>query len=318
MQKANSFVQLSHLGLLSIQGVDAKTFLQGQVTCNLDDITPAQSRLTAHCNLKGRMQSLFRLSAIEQTDGLLQYFLTLPISMVAPVQQSLKKYALFSKVQIEDYSHKWAKIGLCGESITQHLPESLARICVAHAPDDCLHSEGLNICRIPGLQSRYEIMGQSDVIDSLASKLSAHCVLASTMDWELWDIEAGLPTVYPSTADQFLPHHVNLVQLKGISFSKGCYLGQEVVARMHYRGKIKKHMYHVSAPQQSGAMPGDPIFVKEASSSEAPGTVVRVAQSATRDHLLVILDEQYANFDNISLHALEGLKLSRLELPYPI
>jgi hypothetical protein len=264
------------------------------------------------------MQSLFRLSAIEQADGLLQYFLTLPISMVAPVEQSLKKYALFSKVQIEDYSNKLAKIGLCGESITHHLPQSLAPLCAGLAPDDCLHFEGLMICRIPGLQSRYEITGQTDIIDSLTSKLSAHCDLDSTMAWELWDIEAGLPTVYPSTTDQFLPHHVNLIQLKGISFSKGCYLGQEVVARMHYRGKIKKHMYHASTQHQSGAMPGDPIFVKEATSSEAPGAVVRVAQSATQDHLLVILDEQYANFDNITLHSLEGLKLSRLELPYSV
>lgn len=303
------FVSLDHLGLLCVQGPDAKQFLQGQVTCNLEEITPEQSRLAAHCNLKGRMQSLFRIFVLDQLNGQPQYFLSLPLAMVPLVQQHLKKYALFSQVQIEDYSTQLEKFGIYGELPT-YSQLKIDGCLTQHTPQG-----SYSICRIPGLAPRYEIIGQPAAIESMVSEFKDFAEESSPSDWELWDIEAGIPTVFPSTSDLFLPHHVNLVALNGISFSKGCYLGQEIVARMHYRGNIKKHMYHAIAPKNSGAFAGDPINIQEASQSEAPGLVVRVAPGEKVDHVLVILDEQYASFANVIL---KGSKLTRLELPYSV
>lgn len=306
MQTIKKFAHLSHLGLLSVQGEDAKKFLQGQVTCNLNDITPEQSRLTAHCNLKGRMQSLFRIVELKNPSNHAQYLLVLPISMQQAVKQDLKKYALFSKVQIEECSNLQI-LGLDG--LLPQIPSLEVDQCFSHSSNE----ESYTLYRIPGIPPRYEMIGQSTSIEETISQLSSQAKEISPQEWELWDIFAGLPAVFPQTIDQLLPHHVNLITLNGVSFTKGCYLGQEVIARMHYKGKIKKHLYHVLAPANSGAHAGDPIFVKDASASEAPGIVVRVAQSEQGDHLLVVLDEQHAAFDHVTLKSPEGLRLNRVD-----
>ncbi|MFI4937567.1 MAG: YgfZ/GcvT domain-containing protein [Candidatus Berkiellales bacterium] len=299
---------LSHLGVLQITGPDAKTFLQGQVTCNLNNITETESRLGTHCNLKGRMQSLFRIFLKEKEN---HYYLSLPLSMVAIAQQNLKKYALFSKIELQDVSENVARIGIYGEKAATALADLLQQKSLHTLPiDGCIQQTDFVICRIPGSAPRFELYGTNEALQPIWSQLSTQCEQSTPHLWELFDIQAGIPTVFPATVDLLLPHHVNLVAMNGISFDKGCYLGQEIIARMHYKGNIKKHMVHAFVGETSHIPnPGDPIFVEGSRTNEAPGTVVRTSQHAMGYDLLIVIDDQYANLDGVHLGSLDGPKV---------
>lgn len=159
---------------LKISGDNAKNFLQGQLTCDVNQLHAGQSYLGAHCNQKGRV--LFNFLLLHQDE---HYYMKLPANMLETAKNRLEKFAVFSKVTIE--------------------PVSL---------DD--NTEGL-----------------------LATKEK--------------EIEMGFVTIYPETSGLFTPHELNYPQFENmISFTKGCYTGQEIVARMQYLGKLKKHLYHAT------------------------------------------------------------------------
>ena len=312
LEQQNGMTELSTLGLLSIKGLDAKTFLQGQVTCNLNDITPQKSLLGAHCNLKGRMQSIFRIFLDSHDKTSMHYYLCLPQPMLAIAQQNFKKFALFSKVDIT-IATDLVGIGLYGTHAGKiHLEHDY----------DCVSKETKNgvchISRIPGSIPRYELWGTKEVINQISSTIASSTQPVLPHIWELLDIQAGIPTVYPSTIDQILPHHANLSILKGISYDKGCYLGQEIIARMQYRGKIKKHMYRAFI-QESDTLPvpGAQVVCEPFLDNEAPGMVVRASKTEHNgSELLIVLDEQYQHFENIRLYSADGPKVHRLDLPY--
>jgi len=298
-QAQMGYTPLLTRGIIAVKGVDAEKFLQGQLTVNLNTITPNLSQLAAHCNLKGRMQALFRVIKVDSDNP--EYRLLAPKEIIPIAIKNLKKYALFSKVTIDELNDV-ALFGLGGEQ--------------AQGALNTLHNlPDITFCEIPGKLKRFEIMVANSRVDDLKGLLK-QATLINENDWERLDIEAGIPSIYPATLDALLPHHVNLTELGGISFDKGCYLGQEIVARMHYRGKIKRHMY-LGALENSeeSPCPGDQVVIVDAP-NEAPGIVVRASQTDNGFVLLVVLDEQHANFENIRFKKADGPKLHRLNLAY--
>ncbi|MGE3319657.1 MAG: folate-binding protein YgfZ, partial [Candidatus Berkiella sp.] len=179
------------------------------------------------------------------------------------------------------------------------------------------HPEGtLTLCNVPGTDSRFELIVANPGVRDIEQQFLSKLTLLQETDWERYDIEAGIPAIYPATIDTLLPHHVNLTELGGISFDKGCYLGQEIVARMHYRGKIKRHMYLAELENNIELpCPGDQVVILNAP-NEAPGIVVRASPKDQGVVLLVVLDEQYADFENIRYKKADGPKLHRLNLSY--
>ena len=215
-----------HRGLIKISGVDAEKFLQGQLTCDVktiaSDATTTQSCLGAHCNVKGRIVFTFRLF---YSDG--SYFLSLPKTQVEYAIQSLKKYAVFSKVSIEDVS----------ETVSTINPEQ-----------------------------------------------------------KIADIEAGIAEIYPETREQFTPHELNYHQLGAISFDKGCYIGQEIVARMHYLGKLKSTLVLATLSTTTPPTRGEKIFYGEQEKPELAGYLVDYAHiNKDQYKLLIILYNQAEN-----------------------
>ncbi len=321
LTQQNCITELSTLGLLSIHGSDAKSFLQGQITCNLNNITPNKSLLGAHCNLKGRMQSLFRIFNDPHDKTSMHYYLTMPTSMLTIAQQNFKKFAMFSKIQI-DIATAFSGIGLYGPNAMSLVENLLGGSFLLEQDYSCVskvtNNEAFHITRLPGQDPRFEIWGKIEIIKQLWQTFLPNCKPISPSAWELLDIQSGIPTIYPTTVDLILPHHANLSMLNGISFDKGCYLGQEVIARMQYRGKIKKHLYRAFVQECDKApWPGAEILSEPFSANEAPGIVVRSSEtSASSYELLVVLDEQYQNFENVRLYLADGPKVHRLDLPY--
>lgn len=246
IQKSNRTIisPLSHVGLLSIQGPAAAQFLQGQLTCNIDNITENSTRLAAHCNPQGRMISLFRI--FKYLD---QYFLQMPREMVPIALAALKKYAVFFKVELTDATDTLKQIGYAGSNLSSFFTTLPKKI------DEAITESDILIIKIPGLMPRYEIIGPQ-------TKL-----LPNESSWKTLDIEANLPAIYPETSQLFLPHDINLHQLNGISFNKGCYTGQEIIARMHYRGKLKKELIQIHLTSEKEPVRGGDLYHGEKASA---------------------------------------------------
>lgn len=315
LQSQPCIVPFTALGLLQFKGADAKKFLQGQVTCNLDDISEDKSSLAAHCNLKGRMHSLFRLFQTHVANETV-YYLELPSEMLAQVHLNFKKYALFSKVTIAP-QQDLAGFGLYGCDVDQLLtikPPLQTYQVVTQQQNQGFYS----VCRLPGKFNRFSIWGTLDEIKALWLTYLEHCKPILPEAWELLDIQAGVPAIYLKTTEQVLPHHANLSILNGISYTKGCYLGQEIIARMQYKGKIKKHMVR-GLIQDVKEKPEPGALVYSADFSEEPGLVLRAAENETGAvEILVILSDQIKNFDTTTLYSADGPKIHRLDLPYSL
>lgn len=214
---------LNYLGMLKVSGPQAKKFLQGQLTADLEKISPTKSSLSAHCNPQGRIISLFRLFLLGD-----DYYLQMPKVLIPIALTALNKYAIFFKVELCDVSADWICAGYKGKINQNLLSEDEITI---HASHIILHKD-----------NRYEILGKCDSPSTILPLLEKHYALSSPRLWRLHTLQLGIPTIYPETSQQFLPHDLNLPALNAVSFTKGCFTGQEIIARMHYKAKLKKRL----------------------------------------------------------------------------
>ncbi len=229
------FLPLSHEGVLAVRGADAAKFLQGQLTCNLNYLSDAHASLGARCTQKGRMQSSFRI--LLQGDGVL---LAMASELLEPQLADLKKYAVFSKSKLTDESPAWARFGVANGD---HALSSLGLALPAET-DSVVRADALIALRVsPG---RAELWVPAERADAVRSQLAAHLQQAELNEWLLGQIRAGIGQVMAQTRELFIPQMLNLQAVGGVSFKKGCYTGQEIVARMQYLGKLKRRLYHLS------------------------------------------------------------------------
>lgn len=297
--QGNCLSDLSHLGLIAVQGPDAERFLQGQLTCDVSEISEQQTRLAAHCNPKGRIISTLRLLRLAHT-----YYLQLPSSMLEITLAHLRKYAIFSKVNLYNASNDFIKIGFTGTTkLIDGLPDTI--------DSATLYKDGL-IFRLPGITARYEVMAHYDSIKPLWQQLAIDLPLIGHNDWGLLDIMAGIPSVYPATSELFTPHQLNYQLINGISFKKGCYTGQEVIARMHYLGKLKQHMYRAAILSSQSPQPGEAIFMNKDGELQQVGEVVMSARAAEGYQLLTTLQDMGRQYPL----QLNNTSISLLDLPY--
>ena len=293
------FCTLNHEGILAVIGNDASKFLQGQLTCNLNYLSETRSSLGARCTQKGRMQSSFRI--VLQDNGCL---LAMAHELVEPQLADLKKYAVFSKSTLTDDSANWARFGL---SQADAVLESLGLNLPAET-DSVARANGLIAIRAS--EGRAELWAPIAQRESVVQHLKAQLVEADLNQWLLGQVMA-------QTRELFIPQMINLQAVGGVSFKKGCYTGQEIVARMQYLGKLKRHLYRLSleAAQEVPA-PGTPLFAPSHSSSV--GEVVLGAQAENGIELLAVLTSDAAQAGDIHLGDLQGPGLSLLELPYQL
>ena len=254
VESGNVLADLSHLGLIAASGNETVSFLQGQFTNDVQQVTAQHSQLTAYCNPKGRMLASMRLFRRED-----RYFLSLPRSVLEPTLKRLRMFVLRSDVTLEEASDEMARFGLAGPDAESLLGARLPTL-PANVDEVVQHAQ-LSVIRIPGLQARFEIHGPPSELTALWQTLHADgATPVGHPAWSWLDTVAGVPTVVPETVEAFVPQMANLHSLGGISFTKGCYTGQEVVARMHYLGKLKRRMYRAHADIETPPAPGEPIY----------------------------------------------------------
>ena len=219
---------LSHHGLIKVYGEDAESFLQNQLTNDVrnvseKDVAETSHQTTAWCSPKGRIIATFTL--FKRDDA---YFLSLSQDLLEYVMKKLSMYVMMSKVTIEDATQSLTHFGISGS---------------AKGIEDALQdsSKNLTVLKIAGTVPRFEVFGEVSDTKALQDNISP----APENYWDYLNILAGLPTISQASSEAWIPQMVNFIAVDGVDFKKGCYPGQEVVARLNYLGKTKRRMYHV-------------------------------------------------------------------------
>jgi folate-binding protein YgfZ len=299
------FCPLPHEGVLAVRGVDASKFLQGQLTCNLDYLSDAKATLGARCTQKGRMQSSFRI--LLEGDGVL---LAMASELIDAQLLDLKKYAVFSKSRLTDESASWVRFGLNdgdGALVTLGLD-------LPQETDSVVRANDLIAIRVS--PARAELWVRADQAEEIRTRLVAQLPEGTLNDWLLGQIRAGIGQVFGQTREAFIPQMINLQAVGGVSFKKGCYTGQEIVARMQYLGKLKRRLYRLTLEGSDVPEPGVELFSPVHASSV--GNVVIAARASATVEVLAVLQADAVEDGNIRLGAADGLVLLLTELPYTL
>jgi hypothetical protein len=299
---------LSQFGILKVSGDDGKGFLQSLFSSDVNAVTPARAQLSSFNTAKGRTLATFLIWHNEAG-----YFLQLPRSLVAPMQKKLSMYVLRAKVKIEDASGGIVCLGLSGANaaaLLQRLFPALPQnqYDVVQHGDDALIRLGAE---------RFQINTTPQHAPALWQKLAADAPAGSPC-WDWLDIRAGIPVILPQTQEQFVPQMANLDVIGHVNFKKGCYTGQEIVARLHYLGKPKRRMYLAHVLADTAPQPGAELFSMEME-GQSCGMVVNAAPAPGGGYdLLAVV--QIASHDAFPVHlgALTGARLQFLPLPYPL
>lgn len=232
---SSTLTDLNHFDLIAVEGKDAAKFLQGQLTCNLDHASHEHSILGAYCNLTGRAIADMRL--LPYDGGI---FLLCAQGVGASLQQTLDKYIVFSKAKTRDATNEFKRFGLQGAQAASTLESLFARL--PHGDGDIVTLEQSVAYRVSDTHERFEILVHT-AHASLLTQVEALGVSPELVAWDLAQISQGIVNITVDRQDRFTPQVLNY-DLRGlIDFKKGCYTGQEIIARMHYRGKAKRRLF---------------------------------------------------------------------------
>lgn len=308
---ANILVDLNHFALIRATGADCETFLNGQLTNDVRRVDGAHSQLSAWCSPKGRMLTLFRI--FRRHDALL---LQLPASLRDDVLKRLRMYVLRAKVTLENADDAPIRFGIAGPDAPASL--QVAAGTAPNAANDVSVSDGVMCARVPGIHPRFELLVEPDRASRLWTALRRGAVPVGAEAWTWHDIMAGIPTVLPPTSDAFIPQMANLDLIGGISFDKGCYTGQEIVARLHYRGRLKQRMYRTRIEVDTPPLPADSIYDATNPNQSAGSVVVAAAAPDGGYELLAVLHCDSVANGQLHLHQPAGPRLIIEPLPYAL
>ena len=297
---------LGPLAALRVAGPDATSFLQGQVTSDVQALAPGSLQLSAWCSPKGRVLANFIVRRVDAE----QFELLLPRLLLESVRKRLSMFVLRSKVAIDDASGQTVRIGIGGPGASQ-------RIAAAVGPLPPLYRsaaiDGGTIAALPG--SRFIAFVAPAGAPALWDRLTGACA-AGFPCWRWLTIRAGVPMILPATQDQFIPQMINLDALGGISFEKGCYTGQEIVARTRYLGRLKERLAlgHGDIVPVPGARLYAPAF-----GDQPCGTVINAnAAPGGGGEFLFVAQVTAIAGGLLRLDAVDGPDVSLLPLPYAL
>ncbi len=312
----NWHTPLPELGILAVSGKDAAKLLQGQTTCDIVGLPPGQTTLGALCTPKGRSIALFRVLRAED-----KIYLLLPAELLETVQKRLRMYILRDDVKCDDETWNWTIFGLFGAKSTEAL-QTLGLPLLTQENE----AEGQGsfytrfyAIRIPDANTpRFLVLVDKQKTAGMCRFLEAHgLVRQEPSRWALEDIRAGLPSVWTATVEEFVPQMLNLDLVGGISFNKGCYTGQEIIARAHYLGSLKRRMVRLMGMGEPLPQVGDSLQA-EGWEGKTVGTVVRSAPDGEAGfELLAVVNTSLLEEREAIIKTASGIGLTLSPLPYP-
>lgn len=286
--------------------------MQGQLSNDVSILDGSQSQLSSYCSPKGRILASFRL--FRSGDD---FYLLIPADTLTATQKRLRLFVLMSKVIIDDVSDELVRIGISGDRANMALEQLSLPIPINE--NGLASKESIHILNIPGTQSRYILVASLDAMPEIWNSLQEQLPAKGYNHWNLIDIQQGIPSIVAATVDAFVPQMVNLHAIDGVSFSKGCYPGQEIVARMHYLGKLKRRMYRAQVKAEQAPKPGDALFSADSDSGQGAGQIVMSAALADGQYEVLAVIPVKTQAES-SLHLIDnaGPVLESREIPYPV
>ena len=303
-----TLVPLTSLALIEVSGADAQPFLQGQLSNDIDAIGAGEARvrpcqLNAYCNPKGRMLALIRLA--RWAGG---FRMMVSAGLADGLVKRLKMYVLRARVEIA-LKPEIVMLGRIGMGADDDAPTG--------AGDDA--GDAIERLTLDGIVPRQILLGEKQAMDAFADTfVDAGGHNAETNDdlWRLTDILSGIPQVYPQTVEVFIPQMLNLDLVGGLSFTKGCYPGQEIVARLRYLGKVKQRMLAGTVSGVKNLGPGDPIHTEQRPEQKA-GVVVDAVETGNGEYTFsATAPATMIEHGTLRTGSASGPALSRIALPY--
>ncbi len=301
------WMPLPQFGLLRFSGIDAQNFLQGQLSCDVAALQIGQAQYGSYNTPKGRMLASFLLW--HDNDG---YVMQLPRTLCEPIRKRLSMYVLRAKVKVVDLSDACALTGMFGDDV-----QSMMGSAIEDFPKQSMRLIQFQAMTLLLLDNQRVLI--ADAAQSAQAFLASLSVNAQQTDPDEWDrlnIHAGIPFVTAPVQDQIVPLMANLDLIGGVSFNKGCYPGQEIVARTHYLGHLKQRMYLAHIVGDDAPAPGDKIYSSEFG-DQAAGTIVNVApaREGGYDTLTIVRTESAAG-NAVHWKTPDGPLLKFMDLPY--
>ncbi|MGI9279567.1 MAG: YgfZ/GcvT domain-containing protein [Endozoicomonas sp.] len=299
---------LDQKAFLNISGPDTLKFLQGQLTCNLDTLNTDQFSGGAACTPKGRMFTSFTL--LNAGDD--QFMMAMHQGLVETTGTTLGKYAVFYKTDLIP-DQKYIGIGLSGKAVEEKIDNLFNDV-----PDG---NSALNInqqgwlLNVSGAVTRFELWMTLEHLETLWDRLTEQFNPTGQQHWQMLDCLSVEPSLSPETTDKYIPQHLNLPSLKSVSFRKGCYTGQEIVARMQNLGQLKSRCYRLSSDQQLTLEPDTRLFN---SAGKGIGEVIESIKTEEGTELLAVIRVETAEENDVRLESGEGQKLNCHPLPYEV
>ena len=307
MSLGTVLADLSHFGLIRFAGEDAQQFLNGQLSCDVNSLEPLHACYGSYSTPKGRMLATFLLW--RDATG---FYMQLPRSVRETTQKRLSMYILRSKVKTEDASDAQVLFGVAGKDASAILNSLFAELPAE--PLALTGAEGASVLRLSA--DRYQIVASPERAVALRDAIAKHATLVGPAVWDRLDIRAGIPFITPATQEQLVPQMANLDLIGGVSFSKGCYPGQEIVARMHYLGRLKQRMYLANIEGTEWPQPGDKLYSADMG-EQASGMIVSAAPSPDGGYdVLAAIQIESVKGGNVHWKSLHGPLLKFNELPY--
>jgi len=306
---SDSFVcDLSHEGTIHVGGVDAASFLHAQLSNDVLGLADGNAQRTSWCSAKGRMLATM---LVWKHAG--EFEVQLPRSLQAAIQKRLQMFVLRSKVALSDASEVSVRFGVCGRHAADVLADEIGAL-----PEQDLRVADREFGQVIRLSPlRYQVIATADSGIAMWNRLAAKCGRGAAADWDRQSIAEGIITVLPETQDQFVPQMANFELIGGVSFHKGCYPGQEIVARTQYRGILKRRLARVEGIGAAPA-PGAPVFAA-AFGEQAAGSVANSAPKVEGGFdALVVAQVEAIKADSLRLTGADGSPLKVCTLPYSV
>ncbi|WP_068377837.1 tRNA-modifying protein YgfZ [Paraglaciecola hydrolytica] len=278
MVASDFYTVLTDKGLIQLSGPEKEKYLQGQITADVNALTANKALLACHCDFKGKTWSVSYLFSWQQDLLLLSHSSVLEKSL-----SELKKYGVFAKVTITNGSENWLISAGLGKAVEAEIIRVFGLL--PELNQEIVHNDHGLVMALHGNSTRYVILQPQ----TAANKVSIDSTPAGEILWEIEDIKAGIADVRLATANEFVPQMMNLQQLDAISFSKGCYMGQEVVARTKYLGKNKRAAFRLHGEGSHQTQAGDSLELQLGENWRPAGKILRSATHKGQSWLLAVL-----------------------------
>ena len=294
--ESHYFIDLSSLSLIQVGGTDAQTFLQGQFSNDINELKEHHCQLHAYCNPKGRTLAIIRIVRNQPDNG---FWMIVPRDMSDALISRLKMFVMRAKVTIQSDT-EYSLFGLLGDTKQGELADSSYWV-------DCKLAQP-----IP----------RRLIITRFSTTISDNSPLYHADLWRWLDIQSGIPQVYTKTLGAFIPQTINLELVDGVSFKKGCFPGQEIIARIKYLGKPKQRLIIAELESDNPILPGDeiysPIKPEQKSGLVVDAVKTESCHAGNRWQLSAMIPATMIESGDLMLGSISGAKLTRIALPYPI